>query len=49
MDPAPREELGFGGPIPQAGERVICLANNYDAGVFNGQPVGPLDRAGGGS
>lgn len=30
-----RKELGFEGD-PKAGERIICLKNNYAAGIFNG-------------
>lgn len=41
-----RERRGFKKPTPQAGERVICLKNNRDIGIFNGmggklQKIGP--------
>lgn len=32
-----REERGFSGDIPNEGEWVICLQNNREYGVFNGQ------------
>jgi exodeoxyribonuclease-5 len=32
-----RKGRGFHGDIPNVGERVICLYNNRDIGVFNGQ------------
>jgi len=31
-----RERLGFAGPLPLAGERLICRRNNYELGLFNG-------------
>jgi len=31
-----RRRLGFEGSLPQEGERVICLRNNADLGIFNG-------------
>jgi exodeoxyribonuclease V len=31
-----RRLLGFSGQLPAVGERVICLRNNTDHGVFNG-------------
>jgi len=31
-----REELGYSGDWPQVGERVICLKNNKNLGIFNG-------------
>lgn len=31
-----RRELGFSGDIPMVGERVVCLQNNRDYGIFNG-------------
>jgi exodeoxyribonuclease-5 len=32
-----RDALGFYGPAPVVGDRIIVLANSKDAGVFNGQ------------
>jgi exodeoxyribonuclease-5 len=32
-----REHLGFGGPTPQPGERLVCLRNNHEIGVLNGE------------
>lgn len=32
-----RQRLGFDTALPQPGERLICLRNNRDIGVFNGQ------------
>ena len=31
-----REHLGFEGHLPQAGDRLVCLRNNYDRGLLNG-------------
>jgi exodeoxyribonuclease V len=31
-----RRQKGFSGPLPQVGERVICLRNDRDCGVYNG-------------
>lgn len=31
-----RKRRGFEGPVPQAGERVMCMRNNRDLGIFNG-------------
>jgi len=31
-----REELGFTGPTPQVGEKVVCLRNNHEVGILNG-------------
>lgn len=31
-----RKELGFDGPVPAAGERIICCRNKMDLGLFNG-------------
>jgi exodeoxyribonuclease-5 len=31
-----RRQLGFSGPRPGLGERVICLQNSYELGVWNG-------------
>lgn len=31
-----RQILNFDSPYPQQEDRVICLKNNYDSGVFNG-------------
>jgi len=32
-----RQKLGFEFPTPQAGDRVICLRNNHEKGIYNGQ------------
>jgi exodeoxyribonuclease-5 len=32
-----RRRRGFSGNLPQVGERVICLQNDAEVGVFNGQ------------
>lgn len=31
-----RKELGFSGPLPIVGERVMCCKNNKEYGLFNG-------------
>ncbi len=31
-----REQLGFESPLPQAGDRIICLRNDSDSGLLNG-------------
>jgi exodeoxyribonuclease-5 len=31
-----RDLRGFGGDLPVAGERVVCLRNNHDVGILNG-------------
>lgn len=31
-----RQFLGFVEPVPQRNDRVICLRNNHEAGIFNG-------------
>lgn len=31
-----RAELGFDGPLPLKGERLICCRNNYEKKIFNG-------------
>jgi exodeoxyribonuclease-5 len=31
-----RRQLGFSGDMPERGERVICLQNNYELGIWNG-------------
>lgn len=31
-----RHQLGFSGPLPQCGEKLICLQNNKGKGIFNG-------------
>lgn len=44
-----REDRGFSGSRPVEGEWVICLRNNHDMGVFNGQRfrvVGVKETAG---
>ena len=30
-----RRGLGFSDPYPEAGERLICLQNNHEAGLLN--------------
>ena len=37
LNSAARRARGFSGELPQVGETVICLSNNKDFGVFNGQ------------
>lgn len=32
-----RQHRDFGGPTPQTGEKLICLQNNKQFGIFNGQ------------
>jgi len=32
-----RKHLGFSGPIPQVGEKVVCLRNNHDLEILNGE------------
>lgn len=36
LNKAARSERGFTAPHPVPGDRVVCLRNNHDAGVFNG-------------
>lgn len=36
VNAALRGHRGFTGPLPQIGERLICLQNDSDLGVFNG-------------
>ncbi len=31
-----RKNLGFDSSLPQSGDRVICLRNNHQAGIYNG-------------
>lgn len=38
-----RTLLGFESPLPQAGDRVICLRNKHQKGIFNGM-MGTLER-----
>ncbi len=38
-----RNILGFDSPLPQAGDRIICLRNNQQKGIFNGM-LGTLQR-----
>lgn len=40
-----RERLGFAGPLPLKGERLICRRNNYELGIFNGTLATLLDDA----
>jgi exodeoxyribonuclease-5 len=37
-----RQRKGFSGTFPQAGEKLICLRNNHEKGLFNGM----IDLAG---
>lgn len=37
-----RKDLGFDSPLPQSGDRVICLKNNHEAGLYNGM-LGTID------
>tara|TARA_R110000751_G_C13776422_1_gene480624 strand:+ start:1051 stop:2148 length:1098 start_codon:yes stop_codon:yes gene_type:complete len=32
-----RKFFGFTGDLPEIGERVVCLRNNHDIGIFNGE------------
>jgi exodeoxyribonuclease V len=41
-----RNLLGWSGPDPEVGDRVVCLRNNYDHGVVNGQSGTVLSVAG---
>lgn len=38
-----RRRCGVSGPDPLKGEKIICLKNNHDAGIYNGV-TGRLDR-----
>ncbi len=38
-----RKRLGMKSPIPQVGERVICLKNNHNALIYNGM-IGKLSK-----
>jgi len=38
-----RGVLGFNSPIPQTGDRVICLRNNHNANIFNGM-LGTIEK-----
>ena len=38
-----REELGFEGHLPQEGDKLICLRNDYDVGLLNGSQWTVLD------
>jgi exodeoxyribonuclease-5 len=31
-----RKLMGFSQPIPEVGDKLICLRNNYEAGLYNG-------------
>lgn len=37
-----RKNLGFDFPSPQSGDRVICLRNNHEKGIYNGM-LGTID------
>lgn len=37
-----RENLGFDSSFPQSGDRVICLRNNHEKGIYNGM-LGTID------
>lgn len=43
-----RRQLGFAGPHPEKGERVICLRNNRELGIFNGM-LATVERCDGGT
>jgi exodeoxyribonuclease-5 len=32
-----RRQLGRGGPLPEVGDKLVCLRNNPDEGLLNGQ------------
>lgn len=34
-----RKQLGFSGPLPQEGEKIMCLTNDHDCGLINGMFV----------
>ncbi|MFC1653386.1 ATP-dependent RecD-like DNA helicase [Patescibacteria group bacterium] len=36
LNSAVRNFLGFESPLPQKGDRVICLKNNHQKGIYNG-------------
>jgi exodeoxyribonuclease-5 len=38
-----RNHRDFGGPTPQQGEKLICLQNNKEFGIFNGQQATVLN------
>lgn len=40
-----RELLGYTDDIPQPGEKLVCLRNNHDLGLLNGETWGVLDSA----
>ncbi len=37
-----RKNLGLDSPLPQSGDRVICLRNNHEKGIYNGM-LGTVD------
>ncbi|MDI3469101.1 MAG: RecD-like DNA helicase [Pseudolabrys sp.] len=41
-----RERRGFEGPMPSAGDKLVCLRNNRKKGLFNGSLWSVKDRGG---
>ena len=41
-----RERRGFDGPMPSAGDKLVCLRNNRKKGLFNGSLWSVKDRGG---
>lgn len=39
LNRAIRRELGYASDLPGLGDRLLCLRNNYDIGLFNGETV----------
>jgi exodeoxyribonuclease-5 len=39
-----RRRLGFGGELPEAGERLVCLRNDHELGLLNGAIWGVVHR-----
>lgn len=37
LNSAVRQKLGFDSPTPQSGDRIICLRNNHQKHIYNGQ------------
>lgn len=48
LNQAVRRYRGFGGPVPAKGESVICLQNNKQYQIFNGQQATVVGSWGGG-
>jgi exodeoxyribonuclease-5 len=40
-----RQRLGYAGPLPQKGERIICCKNDHNRGLFNGALGEAMDDA----